>query len=177
MSGSRIIPHAKTDPASNADPAGSADPVSSENRGTSAVRVAIVGAGAVGLGLGSFLLDAGASVRFVVRNARERQILTTAGLSRVGLFGESAHGGDAGEAFALAPSIETLRGARLDFLLVCTKTTSSAEVANALAEIWSDFAIEPKLDPSGLVARHIIEGLHLAPLEVKAGVEELLLGV
>ena len=106
------------------------------------MRVAIVGAGAVGLSLGSFLCSAGASLRLVVRSARDRRLLAEHGFSRVGLFGEAEHAPDA---FELAATIADLRGSQLDFMLVCTKTTASAEVADALADIWGSLATAPQL--------------------------------
>ena len=104
------------------------------------MRVAIVGAGAVGLGIGSFLLAAGSEVRFVVRDADDRRILARRGLSRLGIFGaaESPAG-----AFSLANGVEDLRGSELDYLLVCSKTTSSRDIAEALGDIWRDFQAPP----------------------------------
>ena len=106
------------------------------------MRVAIVGAGAVGLGLGSFLLPTGADVRFVVRSAQDRRVLAQQGLSRVGIFG-AVEGPP--EAFSLEEDVAGLRGSELDFLLVCSKTTSSLDIAGALGDIWRDFAEPPQV--------------------------------
>jgi 2-dehydropantoate 2-reductase len=106
------------------------------------VKVAIVGGGAVGLGIGSFLLAAGSDVRFVVRSAGDRSLLAQQGLSRVGIFGAEQC---PPQAFSLAESVAALRGCELDFVLVCTKTTSSQDVAARLGDIWRDFAAPPQL--------------------------------
>jgi 2-dehydropantoate 2-reductase len=104
------------------------------------VRVAIVGAGAVGLGIGSFLLAAGSEVRFVVRNADDRGVLARHGLSRLGIFGATE---DPPGAFSLVNRVADLRGSELDYLLVCSKTTSSRDIAEALGDIWRDFPAPP----------------------------------
>ena len=91
------------------------------------MRVLVIGAGAVGLAVGSCLLAAGAEVRFVAKPGGGRP-LRERGLRRSGIFGEVSFDPDAFEV------VETLRGATLgvDFALVCTKTTVSAELAPRL---------------------------------------------
>ena len=51
------------------------------------MKVAVIGAGAVGLGLASCLLESGVNVRLVVRSSRQRAALEREGIRRSGLFG------------------------------------------------------------------------------------------
>ena len=97
------------------------------------MRVAVIGAGAVGLGLGSCLLEAGATVRFIARSPERRCALKTDGLRRSGIFGDAHY---PAESFELSASVESLRKAQLDAILVCTKSPDSAAVARALHAIW-----------------------------------------
>lgn len=90
----------------------------------------MVGAGAVGLGIGSCLLAAGQRVRFVVRDAAARSVLAREGLLRTGIFGEVR---TPPQRFSVHASIEALPAEPLDFVLVCTKTFDSEAVAEALA--------------------------------------------
>ena len=78
------------------------------------MRVTVIGAGAVGLGLGSCLLAAGDAVRFVSRRADQRAALKADGLRRTGIFGQAHH---SAEHFELSPSIDSLRGGSLDLIL------------------------------------------------------------
>lgn len=87
----------------------------------------VVGAGAVGLGVGSCLLAAGWRVRFVTR-PDGAAALARDGLRRSGLFGEHVASHDR---FEVAGSPDT--PAPVDFVLVCTKTFASQTVADALA--------------------------------------------
>ncbi len=102
------------------------------------MNTAIIGAGAVGLGLGSCLLTAGESVCFVVRS----QPVEPLGLERRGIFGDQSFAADR---FQQVPSIADLAAAPLDFILVCTKTFSARAVARDLARIWSSFAVSPRV--------------------------------
>lgn len=93
------------------------------------MRVLIYGGGAVGLGLGSCLLQAGESVAFVARPATA-QALRERGLVRTGIFGDFRAG--AGE-FAAVESLGELPAGEFDFVLVCVKSFDSAATAAALA--------------------------------------------
>ena len=87
------------------------------------MRVLVIGAGAVGLAVGSFLLSAGVRVCFVTKEGGAHS-LRKWGLRRSGILGEVSFEPDAFEV------VETLRASThgADFALVCTKTTVSAEL-------------------------------------------------
>ena len=89
----------------------------------------VFGAGAVGLGLASALLAAGARVRIVARPASEAA-LRAHGLLRTGLFGraEAPPG-----TFTVAESAAALPGGAADFALVATKAFDTDAAASALA--------------------------------------------
>ena len=95
--------------------------------------IAVFGAGAVGLGLGSCLLAAGQRVRFATRTPDGARALRESGLERSGLFG-AAHAPPA--ALDAAVGAASLRGQTLDWILVCTKTPAANEAAAALLEVW-----------------------------------------
>jgi len=91
------------------------------------MRVLVIGAGAVGLAVGSSLLSAGARVRFATKPGGARLLLES-GIRRKGIFGDAFFGADAFEV------VETLRASTggVDYVLVCTKTTVSAELAREI---------------------------------------------
>jgi len=94
------------------------------------MRVLVYGAGGVGLGLGSFLLAAGAEVSFVARASTVRA-LHTHGLSRAGLFGQYAA---PPAAIRAAGAIGELPpGAPFDLVLVTVKTPENPAAAADLA--------------------------------------------
>ena len=104
------------------------------------MQVVIVGAGAVGLALGSCLLQSGDAVSFVVRDPRTRAALRDEGLTRSGLFGEAQH---CAADFEILESETELRGREPDCILVCTKSTASPAVARALGSVWADLGSAP----------------------------------
>jgi 2-dehydropantoate 2-reductase len=111
------------------------------------MNVLIIGAGAVGLALGASLYDAGASVRFWPRSSSGPEApaahpIEHEGIARSGLFGEVRVPPGAA---AVWRTPEDWRGARLDYVLVCTKTTANVEVADLLASRWHDLAGEPRV--------------------------------
>lgn len=96
------------------------------------MRVVVLGAGAVGLGLGSFLLAAGERVAFVGRPGTVAA-LRRDGLVRGGRFG--AHRAGPGT-FAAAPSLRDLAAAGFaapDVVLACVKSFDSDAAAASLA--------------------------------------------
>lgn len=93
------------------------------------MRVLVYGAGGVGLGLGSFLLAAGAQVHFVGRPETVRA-LREQGLVRSGRFG-SAHA-EPGSLVAASGLDEQGGAAPFDFALVTVKTTDNAAAAETL---------------------------------------------
>ncbi|MCA9510979.1 MAG: 2-dehydropantoate 2-reductase [Myxococcales bacterium] len=99
------------------------------------MRIAIVGAGAVGLGIGSGLLAAGHTVRFATRTPEAADALLRDGVERSGLFGD----------VRIAPSrleagvgADALRGRAFEWMLVATKTPDAPACAEALARAWHD---------------------------------------
>lgn len=105
------------------------------------MQVAIIGAGAVGLAVGSCLLEAGERVCFVARGGAAAD-LRRRGLRRTGIFGVAVAGP---EAFEVVESVGALAGHALDLVLVCTKTTASREVAGALAAVWGELPGSPRV--------------------------------
>jgi len=92
------------------------------------MNIVLVGAGAVGLGIGSCLIHAGADVTFVAR-AATRRCLRQQGLRRSGLFGQL----DISPArFGVVERIDDVDAGSVDFVLVCTKSFDSPAVARAL---------------------------------------------
>ena len=104
------------------------------------LRTVIVGAGAVGLGLGSCLHGPGRSVHFLVRGGTTPHPLEAHDLRRTGLFGEVCIPAGTLE---VSRSAQDLRGLEIDFVLVCTKSTASVQVAETLAGIWRDLPAPP----------------------------------
>ncbi len=92
------------------------------------MRILVQGAGGVGLGLGSFLLAAGARLGFVAREPGAGA-LAAGGLRRRGVFGE--HAAKPGS-FEVATSPAELPGPP-DFVLVAVKSFDSAAAAEELA--------------------------------------------
>jgi len=103
---------------------------------------AVIGVGAVGLALASALLAAGERVRLVARGKAARRHLEAHGIERTGLFGDVRIGR---ERIVADDAVDSLRGARLDFLLVCTKSTAAHEVAAELAGIWPSLLGRPRV--------------------------------
>ncbi len=92
------------------------------------LKVLVVGAGAVGLGLASFLLQSGCRVSLL---AREDTELVKNGLYRVGIFGEFYS--DSFEIFH-GPTKE----AKFDFVLVCVKSFDTENAGRQLQECLPD---------------------------------------
>lgn len=106
------------------------------------LRVAVVGAGAVGLGLGSCCIESGEQVHFVARRASYAEALARSGISRTGIFGEATASGDR---FEVSGSITSLRDHEFDWILVATKTPAAPEVARQLADVWHEIGGEKRL--------------------------------
>jgi 2-dehydropantoate 2-reductase len=104
--------------------------------------VLIVGGGAVGLALGSCLHVAGWRLKYVVRDETSAHALQVHGIRRKGLFGRADVPADALE---VSTSFDALRNEDLHYVLVCTKTTSSADVAAGLGAVWHSLAREPRV--------------------------------
>lgn len=93
------------------------------------MNVVIVGAGAVGLGIGSCLIRAGARATFVDRQETV-EYLRRHGLRRTGIFGEVRI---PPESFDAVQRIDVVKTAGLDYILVCTKSFDSPAVARELS--------------------------------------------
>ncbi len=109
-------------------------------------RVAIVGAGALGVGLATALHSSGVEVHLIARAASGRASELKHGYRRSGLFGDAevpardAH---------VSESLEALSSIDADFTLVCTKTTATETLA---PELGAALAATPS--PSPLVVCH-----------------------
>ncbi len=108
----------------------------------SIMKVAVIGAGAVGLAIGAGLAAGGEKVRFVVRRKAQRDALLQRGARRSGLFGDAAA---APGSFAATCDLAALSREPDDVWLVCTKTTETDELARALAPVWQATATVPPL--------------------------------
>jgi 2-dehydropantoate 2-reductase len=106
------------------------------------MRVAIIGAGAVGMGLASCLLRSGNPVHFLARSAAAGEPLQRYGLERTGVFGSARFGPGS---FEVSSAPEQLARWAPDLVLVCTKATASEEVADTLAGVWKLFERPPLL--------------------------------
>lgn len=97
------------------------------------MKVVVIGAGAVGLGIGCGLANGHAKVRFVANRDDQRRALEQLGVTRTGVFGER-HA--PAEDFDVTTSLETLATEPADFWLVCVKATESESLAQALVPVW-----------------------------------------
>ncbi|MBW2389992.1 MAG: 2-dehydropantoate 2-reductase, partial [Deltaproteobacteria bacterium] len=97
------------------------------------MKVAVIGAGAVGLGIGSGLSDRGVSVRYLVNRADQCHALTEKGITRTGIFGDVHVPADR---FEVSDSLESLVDDPAEHWLICTKSTTSPALASALAPLW-----------------------------------------
>jgi len=89
------------------------------------MKIFIYGAGAVGLGLASFLIKAGATVHILARE-RTAAALQRGGLQREGIFGRIQCEADSFRSYSLLNEIETTP---YDFILVCVKSFDTKEAA------------------------------------------------
>jgi 2-dehydropantoate 2-reductase len=105
------------------------------------MKVLIYGAGAVGLGVGSCLIRAGAEVVFVAR-AETVEALRKRGLSRTGIFGRFRA---RPEEFKAYESLNDIEGKQFDYILVCTKSFDSAGAAEELSIHGGIFGNDTKI--------------------------------
>lgn len=97
------------------------------------MKVAVIGAGAVGLGIGSGLSDRGVAVRYQVNRPAQCRALAEKGITRTGIFGDVHVPADR---FEVSDSLESLVDDPADHWLICTKSTTSPALASALAPLW-----------------------------------------
>ncbi|MCS5637312.1 MAG: 2-dehydropantoate 2-reductase [Myxococcota bacterium] len=102
---------------------------------TDAKTTLIIGAGAVGLGLGSCLHRAGRRIHFVVRPGPGPHPLEVHGFRRTGILGEVQIPGDA---FGISRSLSELPPLDIEAILVCTKSSANPDLALALAALWRE---------------------------------------
>ena len=96
------------------------------------IKVLVFGAGAVGLGLSSFLLQSGCWVTLVGRKDTVN-LLRDKGLNRVGIFGESFSSPESFEAFS---NLSDASSQDYDFILVCTKSFDTESTGRHLEQFW-----------------------------------------
>jgi len=99
------------------------------------LKIAIWGAGAVGLGLASALARANERLRILGRDSETLSNLRAHGIHRTGLFGDRQIPPDQ---LAIEDSPRSLAEDPPDWLLVCTKAYSSGEIARALEAVAVD---------------------------------------
>ena len=104
-------------------------------------RTAIIGAGAVGLALGSCLHASGRRVHFIVRPGPPHP-METHGIRRTGILGPAHVPVDA---LQVSQSIGDLVDFPLDSILVCAKSTANSGIARDLAMHWGEFRRPPLL--------------------------------
>jgi len=152
----------------------------------------VFGAGAVGLGVGSCLLHAGARVAFVARPDTKRR-LEENGLRRSGIFGEAHF--EPGQ-FGVAERIDDLAAEPVDYVLVCTKSFDSPAVAEALSAApacqddscrivllqngWGNFEVfAQRIEPRRVFSARVITGFQLitpAHVEVTVHADAIKIG-
>lgn len=92
------------------------------------MRVLIIGAGAIGIALGTFLKSRNIEVDFIARGATYDAIKQE-GIARTGLFGEySCKAGEVG----VYQAYEELQPDRYEYVIITTKTMANASVSEAL---------------------------------------------
>ncbi len=94
------------------------------------MKILIIGAGGVGLGLGAFLINAGVDVSFLATTETARQL--ESGFRVFGVFGD----------YSFEPSrynvLESFESAsEFDYVLITTKTTANNEIASKLCDVKS----------------------------------------
>ena len=106
------------------------------------MKVAIWGAGAVGLGLASALARREKRVQLLVRNDRLATTLRETGIRRTGLFGEVQVPSEQLEVLA---HVEDLLDQPPDWLFVCTKAFTGPALAKELKPIATELAATTRL--------------------------------
>lgn len=97
------------------------------------MKVSVLGAGGVGLGLASCLAEAGVSLHLQLRRPEAADTLRRRGLRRFGVLGEAFV---PPARFAVASEPDPFAASAPDFVLVCTKNTDRDAAAEVLARAW-----------------------------------------
>lgn len=106
------------------------------------MNVAVVGAGAVGLGLSSCVADRCNPLHLVVRRTEAEKTIARDGIHRTGLFGDRHI---EPRRLNVTSRIDDLARLALDYLLVCTKTVETPALAQSLASLWETFPTPPQI--------------------------------
>ncbi len=105
------------------------------------MKVAVIGAGAVGLAIGASLAASGeARVRFFVRRDAQCASLRDRGARRTGIFGDATA---AAGSFGASTQLTELARDPDDVWLVCTKSVDSEALASKLGPIWHETSSRP----------------------------------
>lgn len=94
------------------------------------MKVLLIGAGAVGLGIGAALWDAGWDLELVAKG-KTKEAIEKNGIVRKGLFPQVVI--PAGKV-KIYEKLQAINETKYDFILVCTKTTISAQIAEELGQ-------------------------------------------
>ncbi|MBR0272292.1 MAG: ketopantoate reductase family protein [Methanobrevibacter sp.] len=92
------------------------------------MKILIIGSGSVGIGLGASLLSQKSDVSFLARD-RTASEMKTKGIKRTGLFTHYSFGPDE---FKVYESYDEMPENEFDFVLVASKTTANANIAEML---------------------------------------------
>jgi 2-dehydropantoate 2-reductase len=101
----------------------------------------IVGAGAIGIAMGTALLESGNRVSFLA-GGETKDAIETHGIHRTGLFGTADFGP---EAVTVYETYEQLPREQFDYVLICAKTMANDEISTALSGRRDCFRPEGKL--------------------------------
>ncbi len=94
------------------------------------MKVLIIGAGGVGLGLGAFLINAGVNVSFLATSETARQL--EGGFRVFGVFGDYSFESSRYDVFESFKSVS-----EFDYVLITTKTTANDEITGKLCDVKS----------------------------------------
>ncbi|MBR4514820.1 MAG: 2-dehydropantoate 2-reductase [Lachnospiraceae bacterium] len=95
------------------------------------MKVLVIGAGALGIGIGASLKNGGAEVDFFARGTT-KEIIEKEGIVRKGLFGDTSFPGGSVGCF---DDYNVLPKDAYDYVIIATKTTANEEVAAKLASV------------------------------------------
>ena len=101
----------------------------------------VIGAGAVGIGIGASLLEQGFTVAFL-ENSPAKDIINEQGIQRTGIFKNL--GFPAGETTAYANFAE-MDSRQFDYILICTKANANAHLSKVLSENQQVFSRDGKI--------------------------------
>ena len=97
------------------------------------MKIDVIGAGAVGLGIGCGLATGDIDLRFVANSAEQSDALRKNGVTRTGIFGDLHARPDH---FHVTTRLGDLALSPADYWLVCVKATESENLARELVAVW-----------------------------------------